>query len=173
MNTPSTITAGIPTGANRLTPPMVTVSSGVVGVNTAVATDSSGIGFAIPIDIARPIMEQAIKGEALSRPWIGIRFQSINLQVKQDLGLKVDSGALVSNSGGTDPSIVADSPAAKAGIQDGDIIVSINGTRIDQEHPLDALLVQYSPNDTIELEVLRKGATMKVQVTLGTRPKNL
>jgi len=153
--------------------PLADASGSVVGVNTAVATDSSGIGFAIPIDIARPIMEQAIKGEALSRPWIGIRFQSINLQVKQDLGLKVDSGALVSNSGGTDPSIVADSPAAKAGIQDGDIVVSINGTRIDQEHPLDALLVQYSPNDTIELEVLRNGATLKVQVTLGTRPKNL
>jgi S1-C subfamily serine protease len=153
--------------------PLADASGSVVGVNTAVATDSSGIGFAIPIDIARPIMEQAIKGEALSRPWIGIRFQSINLQVKQDLGLKVDSGALVSNSGGTDPSIVADSPAAKAGIQDGDIVVSINGTRIDQEHPLDALLVQYAPNDTIELEVLRKGATIKVQVTLGTRPGNL
>ena len=55
---------------------------------------------------------------------------------------------------------MADSPAAKAGIKDGDIIVSINGTKIDQEHPLDALLVQYAPNDTIELDVLRNGTTI-------------
>ena len=85
----------------------------------------------------------------------------------------MDNGALVSNSGGTDPAVVADSPAAKAGIQDGDIIVAINGTTIDQEHPLDALLVQYAPNDTVELDVLRNGTTIKVQVTLGTRPGNL
>jgi serine protease Do len=153
--------------------PLSDASGAVVGVNTAVATDSSGIGFAIPIDIARPIMEQALRGEKLSRPWIGVRFQPINLQVQKDLGLSVDSGALVSNSGGTDPAVVADSPAAKAGIQDGDIIVAINGTAIDQEHPLDALLVQYAPNDTVELDVLRNGASMKVQVTLGTRPGNL
>ena len=51
--------------------------------------------------------------------------------------------------------------------------MAINGTKIDQEHPLDALLVQYSPNDTIELDVLRNGTAMKVQVTLGTRPDNL
>ena len=153
--------------------PLADASGAVVGVNTAVATDSSGIGFAIPIDIARPIMEQALRGEALSRPWIGIRFQPINLQLKQHLGLSVDSGALVSNSGGTDSAVVADSPAAKAGVQDGDIIVSINGTNIDQEHPLDALLVQYAPNETVELEILRNGNTIKVQVTLGTRPANL
>jgi len=153
--------------------PLADASGAVVGVNTAVATDSSGIGFAIPIDIARPIMEQALRGEALSRPWIGIRFQPINLQLKQHLGLSVDSGALVSNSGGTDSAVVADSPAANAGVQDGDIIVSINGTKIDQEHPLDALLVQYAPNETVELEILRNGNTIKVQVTLGTRPANL
>ncbi len=153
--------------------PLADASGSVVGVNTAVATDSSGIGFAIPIDIARPIMEQALRGEALSRPWIGVRFQPINLQLKQSLGLTVDSGALVSNSGGTDAAVVADSPAAKAGIQDGDIIVSINGTKIDQENPLDALLVQYAPNDTVQLEILRNGTTTTVQVTLGTRPANL
>jgi serine protease Do len=153
--------------------PLADATGSVVGINTAMATDSSGIGFAIPIDIAKPIMAQAVKNLALSRPWIGIRFQPINLQVKQDLKLSVDSGALVTNSGGTDPSIVADSPAAKAGVQDGDIIQAINGTKIDQEHPLDALLVQFAPGDTITLDVLRDGKVLKLNVTLGTRPGNL
>ena len=152
---------------------LLDASGAVVGVNTAVATDSSGIGFAIPIDIARPIMEQAIRGEALARPYIGVRFQPIDLQLEQDLGLPVDKGALVSNSGGTDTAVVVNGPAAKAGIQDGDIIVSINGTMVDQEHPLDALLVQYSPRETIALDILRNGTPMTVQVTLGTRPDNL
>ena len=153
--------------------PLADATGAVVGVNTAVATDSSGIGFAIPIDIARPIMEQALRGEALSRPWIGIRFESIDLQLKQARNLSVDSGALVTTIGGSDPAVVADSPAARAGVKDGDIIVALNGIKIDQEHPLDALLVQFSPGDTIALDVLRGGASMKLDVTLGTRPGNL
>jgi serine protease Do len=153
--------------------PLADASGAVVGINTAVATDSSGIGFAIPIDIAKPIMEQARAGEELSRPWIGIRFTSIDLQVKADQNLPVDNGALVTNAGGDGTAIVEDSPAAKAGIQDGDIILSLNGIRIDQEHPLDAVLVQFAPEDEVVLDVLRDGASVKITVTLGTRPANL
>jgi S1-C subfamily serine protease len=153
--------------------PLADASGSVVGINTAVATDSSGIGFAIPIDIAKPIMAQAVAGEALSRPWIGIRFRSINLQVRKELNLTVDAGALVTNSGGNGPAVVDNSPAAAAGLRDGDIIVSISGIRIDGEHPLDAVLTQFKPNDTVTLEVLRDGEPVTLDVTLGTRPSNL
>jgi 2-alkenal reductase len=152
--------------------PLADASGAVVGINTAVATDSSGIGFAIPIDIARPIMDQAVKGEALSRPWIGIRFESITLQLMKDDNLPVDAGALVT-ANGADTAVVADSPAAKAGLQEGDIIVSLNDTKIDGEHPLDALLVQFAPGETIQLTVLRNGSSIQLSVTLGTRPSNL
>ena len=153
--------------------PLADAGGMVVGINTAVASDSSGIGFAIPIDIAKPIMAQAVAGKPLTRPWIGIRFTSINEQVKDDNNLSVDKGSYVTNQGGTGPAIEPDSPAAKAGIKDGDVIESINGIAIDQEHPLDALLVQFAPGDVIHLQVLRDGNTIAVDVTLGTRPAHL
>ena len=153
--------------------PLVDATGAVVGINTAVATDSSGIGFAIPIDIAKPIMDQAVAGEALSRPWIGIRFESIDQKVKKAYSLTVDNGAYVSTGAGGGSAIVDDSPAARAGIEDGDVILAINGIQIDQEHPLDALLVQFKPEDTVRLDVLRDGKQLTLDVTLGTRPGNL
>jgi serine protease Do len=153
--------------------PLADAAGNVVGINTAVATDSSGIGFAIPIDIAKPIMDQAVAGKSLTRPWIGIRFQSINEQVKEDQNLSVDKGALVTNTGGTGPAVTAGSPGEKAGIKAGDVIEAINGIAVDPEHPLDALLVQFAPGDVVHLSVLRDGKVQTIDVTLGTRPANL
>jgi serine protease Do len=153
--------------------PLVDAAGAVVGINTAVATDSSGIGFAIPIDIAKPIMDQAVAGEALTRPWIGIRFESIDQKVKKAYSLTVDNGAYVSTGAAGGSAIVDGSPAAEAGLKDGDVILAIDGIQIDQEHPLDALLVQFKPNDTVNLVVLRDGKQVTLPVTLGTRPNNL
>ena len=153
--------------------PLADAGGNVVGINTAVATDSSGIGFAIPIDIAKPIMAQAVAGKTLTRPWIGIRFESINEAVKEKENLSVDQGALVTNTGGTGPAVTPNSPGEKAGIKAGDVVQSINGITIDQEHPLDALLVQFAPGDVVRLTVLRDGQPITIDVTLGTRPANL
>jgi S1-C subfamily serine protease len=152
--------------------PLTDATGAVVGINTAVATDSSGIGFAIPIDIARPIMDQALAGVALSRPWIGIRFLTLDLQLQKDLGLQVAEGALVTNQGGTGSAVVAGSPAAAAGLLDNDIVTAINGQKLDQLHPLDAVLVQFSPGDSVTLDVLRDGEPVQLTLTLGTRPEN-
>ena len=73
--------------------PLIDAGGTIVGINTAIASDANGIGFAIPIDIARPILEQALRGDQLARPWIGIRFTSVDLQVKEANNLPVDHGA--------------------------------------------------------------------------------
>jgi S1-C subfamily serine protease len=154
--------------------PLLDATSAVVGINTAIARDSSGIGFSIPINLAKPLMEQAINGEELQRPYIGIRYDTIDAQLALDEDLPVTSGAWVSteNDPTGRPPITPGSPAEAAGIEPGDIITAIDDTRIDVEHPLNAVLAQYGPGDTVTLEILRDGETISIDVTLAVRPAN-
>jgi S1-C subfamily serine protease len=154
--------------------PLLDSSGAVIGINTAIARDSSGIGFSIPINLAKPLMAQAIAGKELQRPYIGIRYEPIDAQLAKDQGLPVEEGALVSREVDASgrPPITPGSPAAAAGIQPGDIITAIGDTAIDTEHPLNAVLAQSGPGDTITLSVLRGGQTLTIDVTLGVRPAN-
>lgn len=156
--------------------PLLDANGSVVGINTAIASNSNGIGFAIPIDIARPIMDQAVAGVALARPYLGIQFVSITRQLADEQGLPVRAGALVGGLGTTGqsvPGVQAGTPAAAAGIKDGDIILSVGGKVIDDGHPLDARLAQFSPGDTVDIEILRDGQRLTLEATLGTRPSDL
>ena len=157
--------------------PLLDAAGNVIGINTAVAQGSNGIGFAIPVDIAKPILSQALAGEQLARPYIGVRYEGIDLQLKLDKHLSVDHGALIGPgtdaAGNTQPAITPGSPAEKAGLQSGDIVVSIEGQAIDTEHPLDAVLAGYAPGQTIHLSILRGTTTLTIAVTLGTRPAGL
>ena len=157
--------------------PLIDAAGEVIGINTAVASNSNGIGFAIPIDIARPIMQQALAGQKLARPFIGVRFVSIDYQVKQAQKLPVANGALVGPgqdaNGQALPAVDPSSPAAKAGIKDGDIITAVGGQTIDTNHPLDAVISQFAPGQTVTVDILRGTTKLSVQVTLGTRPANL
>ena len=147
---------------------LVDSSGAVIGINTAISNEGAGIGFAIPIDIARPIMEQALAGVPLSRPWIGIRYTSLDRRSAAQNNLSIFQGAWLSP--GSDPAVVPGSPAEAAGFADGDIVVKVEGEAIDELHPLQDLLVQYSPGTTIVLDVLRGGSVIQLSVTLGTRP---
>ena len=154
--------------------PLLDASGVVVGINTAIARDSTGIGFSIPINLAKPLMEQALAGRELQRPYIGIRYEDIDAQLAKDESLPVKEGALVSREADQsgNPPITAGSPAEAAGIQPGDIITAIGSTKIDLEHPLDLVLSQSSPGDTVLLQVLRDGQGQTIEVTLAVRPNN-
>ena len=144
----------------------------VIGVNTAVAGSAQGIGFAIPIEVARPIMGQAIAGEPLSRPYLGVVYTAVTPTLMRQEKLPIDYGAWISGSDGR-VAVVAGAPAAKAGLKEGDIITAIAGQRIDAGHSLEDILVRYRPGDEVKVSVLRDGATLELKVTLGTRPADL
>ncbi len=155
--------------------PLIDAAGNVIGINTAVATDSNGIGFAIPINIARPIAQQAVAGKKLARPFIGISYKDVNVQLAQKLDLPVKDGAFIAivddNGAVTDEDPVVDGgPAEQAGIEPRDIVVSIEGQPIDAEHPLNAVLTQFAPGQMVTLQILRDGNRQNIQLTLGTRP---
>ena len=154
--------------------PLVDINGQVVGVSTAYAEGAQGIFFAIPINIAKPIMRQAIAGEPLTRPWIGIIYVTLNRNLATQNDLPIDYGAWLSPDTSTgDPAVMADSPAQDAGLLEGDIVTAIDGRRIDAANGLDDILSLYAPGDRLTLSVLRGGEELQIGITLGVRPAGL
>ena len=156
--------------------PLVDAQGKVIGITTAQASSAEGIGFAVPIDVAKPIMQQALAGEALARPFMGVSYMLIDKGLQADYDLDLDRGAWVhkeDTAGNVVAAVSTDSPAATAGVKDGDIITSIEGVQIDGLHRLEDLLVRYTPGRSIALQVYRNGTYITLHVTLGTRPDNL
>jgi S1-C subfamily serine protease len=149
--------------------PLVNSAGQVIGLNTAVSEDAQGLGFAIPIDVAKPIMEQAVAGEQLVRPWIGVYYTAVTPGLADSEDLPVDYGALIGTTDGT-AAVFPGSPAEAAGLQDGDIIVAIGGEQITADADLSMLILPYSAGDTITLRVLRDSSTREIEVTLGELP---
>jgi S1-C subfamily serine protease len=152
--------------------PLVNSSGQVIGINTAVSQNAQGIGFAIPIDAAKPLMAEALAGKPLARPWIGVYYQPVTKQLAKDRSLSVQTGALIAPpQNGTD-AIVPNSPAAAAGLRSGDVILAVNGTTVDTNHDVSTLLLPYAPGQTITLKIQRGTSSLNVSVKLGTLPSN-
>ncbi len=159
----------------------------VVGVATATSGQAQGISFVLPVNLAKPIIDQVENGQAVSRPWLGIRYIPLDAQIAKDNNLDVSNGAWVTTQGangngngnangnGTSnansgAAVIADGPAAKAGLKANDIITAIDGQNIDADHPLDLVLLTHKPGDKITLTVDRNGNSVTVTATLGDRP---
>lgn len=153
--------------------PLVNLNGQVIGINTAIASDSQNIGFAIPINDVKGLITQVLKTGKFSRPYLGVRYVPLTADVANEYNLSVQNGAFIAPS--SDPassSVISGSPAASAGLQENDIITQLDGTNIDQTHSLTSLLDQHEPGDKVTLTILRDGKTQQIDVTLGTVPSS-
>lgn len=150
--------------------PLLDIQGKVIGVNVAMAQGAQNVGFALPIGIIKKDLDSVKSSGKISQPYIGVRYLPIDEQIQKANNLSFNYGVLVARGQQiTDFAVVPGSPADKAGIVENDIILEINGVKIDAGHPLVGFLSQYSVGDTLTLKVWHKGNTNDVQVTLEER----
>ena len=142
--------------------PLFDMSGEVVGINTAIVAQGQGIGFAIPINVAKDLMPQLKSGKVI-RGWLGIMIQDVTPELAKSFSLKENKGALVAD-------VMADSPAEKAGVKQGDIITHVNGKVVDDSHTLSKQVASTPPNTKLTLKIIRDGKTQDIDVTIGTMP---
>lgn len=151
--------------------PLMNLNGQVIGINTAVASDSQNIGFAIPINDIKGLIQHVIDTGKFERPYLGVRYLPLTADIAKQYDLSVENGAYIAKAAeGSSSSVLADGPAAKAGLQEGDIITKVDGTAINEGTSLTSLLGRRQPGDTIKLTVVNSKDTRSVSVTLGTAP---
>ena len=140
----------------------------LVGINTAIATDgysraNAGVGFAIPINMVKRVMEDLISDGKVSRGWLGVQIQDIDEGMAKALQLNGWNGAIISQ-------VIKNSPAEDAGVEKQDVIIAVNGVKVDNSSNLKNLISSGRPHDKTKLTLIRDGHEKKLTVTLGIRP---
>jgi serine protease Do len=139
----------------------------LIGINTAILAEGSGgnqgIGFAVPVDLARRVMDQIVEHGHVVRSYLGVSVQAVTPEIAKAMNLGGPEGALVSQ-------VTPDSPAAKAGMQEGDVITAINGTPVEEFNQLRMTVSMMNPGDTANLKVVRNGQTLNVPVRVSEMP---
>jgi len=150
--------------------PLLNISGEVIGINAAIAQDAQNIGFALPINQAKKDIGQVLKTGKITYPFLGVRYTLITPELKQKDNLAVDYGALIIRGQNPDEvAITPGSPADKAGFQENDIILEVDGQKIDQDHTLSQIIQNHQVGDTLTLKVLSKGQEKALKVVLGER----
>ncbi len=152
--------------------PLLDLDGKVIGVNTAVSQQGQSVGFAIPINIAKQSIESVKKYGRIIRPYIGVRYVLINEDMAKENQLPMSYGALISR--GTNAgqlAVVPGSPADKAGLVENDIILEVNGVKIDEDHTLVSAVSKNKVGDKVDFKIYHKGDTKTVTVTLAEMPQ--
>ncbi len=154
--------------------PLTNLNGEVIGMNTAIASGSQNIGFAIPINDLAGLIQGVEKTGQLQQPYLGVLYVPITSDIASQYNLSVSQGAYIptvaQNNG--QATVVSGSPADKAGMQPGDIITKVGGTAIDQSNSLLSLLDNHQAGDKVPLTIVRGGKTMTINVTLSTAPSS-
>ena len=140
--------------------PLFNMRGEVVGINTAIVAQGQGIGFAIPVNMAKQIIPQLRDEGRVTRGWLGVTVQALNKELADSFGLDSTHGALVNE-------VIEDSPADKAGLKRGDIIVEYDGTRVDELNDLPRLVAATPVGETVRVKVFRDGKERTIKVEIG------
>jgi len=145
---------------------LVDIEGRLVGINTAIISPSggnNGIGLAVPVNMARQVLERLVSGGKVTRGYLGIIPQDVDAGLAQEFNLPDQNGALVGD-------VIPDTPAQKAGLKAGDVILSVNGKAVTDAHNLQLTISQLAPDSQATLKIFRNGAHKTVAVTLGELP---
>ena len=153
--------------------PLVNANSEVIGINTAVAGDGAqNIGFAIPINDAKGLIEGILANGKVQRPYLGVRYIQLTPESAAKLGVKNESGAYINGSNGG-VGVVAGSPADNGGLKDKDIIIKINDQSVDENNSLSSVVGRFKVGDTVTVTFVRDGTEQTTKVKLGELPSQL
>jgi serine protease Do len=150
--------------------PLINTRGQVIGINTLIITQgamqSAGVGFAVPINVAKEILPQLRERGKVVRGWLGVKIQPITDDLAKSLKLQGNQGAYVSD-------VTSGSPAEKAGIKPEDVVVSMDGVRVENREALTQYIAAKAPGTPVKLEIIRAGSPVSVTVTLGTFPEEV
>ncbi len=144
--------------------PLINIKGEVIGINTAIVASGQGLGFAIPINLAKWVMEQILEHGRVIRGWLGVVIQDITPGITEAIGVK--EGILVAQ-------VLKGSPADKAGLKVGDIIVKLNGRKLEDVRDLQLSIMKTKPGTEVVLTIIREGKEMDIRVKVGEMPEKV
>jgi len=150
--------------------PLLNLTGEVIGINTAMVSGAQSIGFAIPINQIKRIVNDILVFGKIKTPYIGVRYITITAAIKEAKKLPFDYGALISKGDLGEPGIVTDSPAAKIGLKEGDIILEFGGYKIDRDQPLISRINLFSVGDKIKIKAWQRGEIKTLEVIPVEKP---